>query len=111
MWTAKNEELRGRMFIVRAALSRALPDLSASFSTAHRCLANREIPHQRATLAPLLLRQLAQHRAMAVRLILAMFAPHGVDEAGKPAPERPSVARAKRLEVVAALPPLGLGRP
>ena len=34
-----------------------------------------------------------------------VFALHGVDEAGKPALRRPSVARAKLLQAIAALPP------
>lgn len=38
-----------------------------------------------------------------------VFALHGVDEAGKPALVRPSVPRAKLLELVAALPPCVIG--
>ena len=38
-----------------------------------------------------------------------VFALHGVDEMGKPALVRPSVARAKLLELVAALPPCVIG--
>ena len=34
-----------------------------------------------------------------------VFAIHGVNEAGKPQLQRPSVARAKLNEVIAALPP------
>jgi len=37
------------------------------------------------------------------------FALHGVDAAGKPVRVRPSVARAKRAEVVASLPPCRIG--
>lgn len=38
-----------------------------------------------------------------------VFALHGVDEAGKPALVRPSVPRAKLLELIAALPPCVIG--
>lgn len=38
-----------------------------------------------------------------------IFAVHGVDEAGKPALVRPSVPRAKLLELIAALPPCLIG--
>ena len=38
-----------------------------------------------------------------------VFAVHGVDEAGQPALVRPSVARAKLLELVASLPPCLIG--
>jgi transposase len=38
-----------------------------------------------------------------------VFAVHGVDEAGKPALVRPSVPRAKLLELIAALPPCLIG--
>ena len=34
-----------------------------------------------------------------------VFAVHGVDEAGRPALERPSVARARLHELIASLPP------
>ncbi|MNU05883.1 hypothetical protein D3C72_2508570 [compost metagenome] len=34
-----------------------------------------------------------------------VFAVHGVDESGKPALVRPSVSRAKLLELIASLPP------
>jgi len=38
-----------------------------------------------------------------------VFAVHGVNEAGKPALVKPSVARAKLLELVASLPPCTIG--
>jgi len=38
-----------------------------------------------------------------------VFAVHGVDEAGKPALVRPSVPRAKLIELIAALPPCLIG--
>jgi transposase len=38
-----------------------------------------------------------------------VFAVHGVDEGGKPALVRPSVARAKLLELIASLPPCLIG--
>jgi transposase len=38
-----------------------------------------------------------------------VFALHGVDEAGKPALQRASVARAKVHETIAALPPCVIG--
>ena len=38
-----------------------------------------------------------------------VFAVHGVDAAGKPALVRPSVARDKLLELIAALPPCLIG--
>jgi transposase len=38
-----------------------------------------------------------------------VFAVHGVDESGKPALVRPSVARAKLLELIASLPPCLIG--
>ena len=38
-----------------------------------------------------------------------VFALHGVDERGKAALVRPSVARAKLMEAVAALPPCTIG--
>jgi len=46
---------------------------------------------------------------LGIDLAKNVFALHGVDEAGKPALVRPSVARAKLLEVVAALPPCVIG--
>ena len=39
-----------------------------------------------------------------------MFALHGVDDAGRAVLVRPNVARAKLLELVAALPPCLIGR-
>jgi transposase len=38
-----------------------------------------------------------------------VFAVHGVDEHGKPALVRPSVARAKLNELIASLPPCTIG--
>ncbi|GAB3436137.1 hypothetical protein GCM10027395_29700 [Giesbergeria sinuosa] len=38
-----------------------------------------------------------------------VFAVHGVNEAGKPALVKPSVARAKLLELIASLPPCTIG--
>ena len=37
-----------------------------------------------------------------------VFAVHGVDEAGRPALERPSVARARLHELIASLPPCSI---
>lgn len=39
-----------------------------------------------------------------IDLTKSVFALHGLDEGGKPALVRPSVARAKLLDLVAALP-------
>nr|WP_278249367.1 IS110 family transposase [Hylemonella gracilis] len=44
-----------------------------------------------------------------IDLAKSVFALHGVDEGGKPALVRPSVARAKLLDLVAALPPCTIG--
>lgn len=46
---------------------------------------------------------------LGIDLAKSVFALHGVDGAGKPALVRPSVARAKLEEVVAALPPCVIG--
>lgn len=46
---------------------------------------------------------------LGIDLAKNVFALHGVDEAGKPALVRPSVPRAKLLELVAALPPCVIG--
>ena len=44
-----------------------------------------------------------------IDLAKSVFAVHGVDEAGRAALVRPSVARAKLLELVASLPPCTIG--
>lgn len=46
---------------------------------------------------------------LGIDLAKSVFALHGVDEGGKPALVRPSVARAKLQEVVASLPPCVIG--
>jgi len=46
---------------------------------------------------------------LGIDLAKSVFALHGVDEGGKPALVRPSVARSKLEEVVAALPPCTIG--
>ncbi|WP_234263906.1 IS110 family transposase [Hydrogenophaga sp. NFH-34] len=47
--------------------------------------------------------------SVGIDLAKNVFAVHGVDEAGKPALVRPSVARAKLLELIASLPPCLIG--
>lgn len=47
--------------------------------------------------------------ALGIDLAKNVFALHGVDAAGKPALSRPSVARGKLLERLAALPPCLIG--
>lgn len=45
--------------------------------------------------------------SVGIDLAKNVFTAHGVDESGKPARVRPSVPRAKLIELIAALPPIG----
>ena len=47
--------------------------------------------------------------SVGIDLAKNVFAVHGVDESGKPALVRPSVPRAKLLELIASLPPCLIG--
>jgi transposase len=47
--------------------------------------------------------------SVGIDLAKNVFAVHGVDESGKPALVRPSVRRAKLIELIASLPPCLIG--